>query len=349
MDMDSHGKSLAGLILIGAGVVFLLNQLQLIDLELGRWFHDYWPALLIVVGLHGVFFQARHRGGGVGAYLWNLALIAFGGYWLNRIHQWIDWRFGPEDALRLAVPIALVAFGLSMLFRRSHSDRWRHRHDRYGGEAPRWSDGAEPFRPGPSAGEPWRAAPGGERPAEEPWPEPGSGRPAADEAEPEADRFQPNGSAHGHWHHGGWHHGHDSRRSHHAHHAHHDPHVLHRSNFIGDIRLGDEFWELTPMNISHFIGDTELDLTKAHIPLGETRLTVSAFIGDVKVYVPNDVALDVSVEASSFVGDIKVFERFEGGLFKHMRYTPQHYPDTERRIKLTVNMFIGDVRVTRIG
>ena len=29
------------------------------------------------------------------------------------------------------------------------------------------------------------------------------------------------------------------------------------------------------MNISHFIGDTVLDLTKAQIPAGETRLHIS--------------------------------------------------------------------------
>src|SRR5690606_2058578 len=42
--------------------------------------------------------------------------------------------------------------------------------------------------------------------------------------------------------------------------------VQHKSNFIGDLHVSQDYWELTPMNISHFIGDTELDLTRAVIP-----------------------------------------------------------------------------------
>ena len=64
----------------------------------------------------------------------------------------------------------------------------------------------------------------------------------------------------------------------------HDPNVQTRSGFIGDIYLGHDYWELKPMNISHFIGDTVLDLTKAQILPGETVINISSFIGDVKIY-----------------------------------------------------------------
>jgi lia operon protein LiaF len=125
--------------------------------------------------------------------------------------------------------------------------------------------------------------------------------------------------------------------------------AINRSNFIGDIHIGQEQWELQPMNVSHFIGDTEIDLTKAFISYGETKLNISSFIGDVKIYVPNDVELEVQVTASSFIGDIRAFERYEGGMLKNMVYATPTYPDAGKRIKLIISLFIGDIKVMRVG
>lgn len=49
--------------------------------------------------------------------------------------------------------------------------------------------------------------------------------------------------------------------------------VLHRHGFIGDVHLGQEAWELKPVQISHFIGDSVIDLTRASIPRGKQRFT----------------------------------------------------------------------------
>jgi lia operon protein LiaF len=125
--------------------------------------------------------------------------------------------------------------------------------------------------------------------------------------------------------------------------------TINRSNFIGDTHIGQEQWELQPMNVSHFIGDTEIDLTKAFISYGETKMNISSFIGDVKIYVPNDVELEVQVTASSFIGDIRAFERYEGGMLKNMVYASPTYPDAGKRIKLIISLFIGDIKVMRVG
>ncbi|MCK9911716.1 cell wall-active antibiotics response protein LiaF, partial [Microbacteriaceae bacterium K1510] len=88
--------------------------------------------------------------------------------------------------------------------------------------------------------------------------------------------------------------------------------------FIGDIHLGHDYWDLVPLNISHFIGDTVIDLTRANIAPGETRITVSSFIGDVKVFLPTDSDIGIQVVSSAFIGDSKVLGRKEGGMFRHM-------------------------------
>ncbi|WP_235885381.1 cell wall-active antibiotics response protein LiaF [Paenibacillus cymbidii] len=136
---------------------------------------------------------------------------------------------------------------------------------------------------------------------------------------------------------------------HHGHHWQWQQGVQHRSSFIGDIHMGKEFWKLEPMNISHFIGDTVIDLTTASIPNGETRIDVSAFIGDVKLFVPNDMQVEVKVSTSAFIGDMKVFDRHEGGLFRNMQMQTPRYADADKKIRVNVSMFIGDVTVKRVG
>ncbi|MBW7474620.1 cell wall-active antibiotics response protein [Paenibacillus oenotherae] len=128
-----------------------------------------------------------------------------------------------------------------------------------------------------------------------------------------------------------------------------NPNAQTRSGFIGDIYMGSDYWELKPLNISHFIGDTVLDLTKAQIPPGETTINISSFIGDVKVFLPNDMETGVRVVSSAFIGDVSVLEQKEGGIFKHMNIETPYFPETEKRIKLHVSTFIGDVRVTKVG
>lgn len=122
-----------------------------------------------------------------------------------------------------------------------------------------------------------------------------------------------------------------------------------RSGFIGDIHIGHDYWELKPLNISHFIGDTILDLTKAQICPGETKVHISSFIGDVKVYVPNDPDIGIQVVSSAFVGDVKILGQNEGGLFRSVNVHSPSYQDTDKKIKLIVSTFLGDVRVTKVG
>ncbi|WP_240546165.1 cell wall-active antibiotics response protein LiaF [Paenibacillus artemisiicola] len=129
----------------------------------------------------------------------------------------------------------------------------------------------------------------------------------------------------------------------------HDPNVQTRSGFIGDIYLGHDYWELKPMNISHFIGDTVLDLTKAQIVPGETVINISSFIGDVKVYLPNDYEFGVHVVSSAFVGDVAVLEQKEGGIFKNIDAETPYFQEMDKKIILHVSTFIGDVRVTKVG
>ncbi len=122
-----------------------------------------------------------------------------------------------------------------------------------------------------------------------------------------------------------------------------------RSSFIGDVHIGKEYFELKPMNISHFIGDTMLDLTRAQIPYGMTRINISAFIGDVKVFIPSGVEVSFKAEGNSFIGDMDILNRNSDGMMNRLSGETSEPDTTGKRVEITVNVFIGDIRINRVG
>ena len=102
---NSSGRIMGGLILIGLGVLFLLDQLGRIDF--GDLFSDYWPVILILLGLGSLASHGfRNTEGGwvlifLGAFFLLLNLEIFG----RDI-----WRYWP---------IILIALGLWILFKAS--------------------------------------------------------------------------------------------------------------------------------------------------------------------------------------------------------------------------------------
>lgn len=104
-----------------------------------------------------------------------------------------------------------------------------------------------------------------------------------------------------------------------------------RSSFIGDIHLGRDYFQLKPTNLSQFIGDTVLDLTNAHIPYGETKINISAFIGDIKVYVPDDTDLGISIHTSSFIGDMSVLNESRSGFMSSVQTKTPFYKEARKK------------------
>jgi lia operon protein LiaF len=395
MDQHFFNKTVWGLLLIGAGVVFLLNQTGVIAVDIVDLIVDYWPVLLIYFGLKGILIQRKLEYGWGGSYIWNLLIALLGGYFLLRNLD-IDFLEG-VDLWQFIVPVLLILFGLNMLTKgpgskyeerkaamkekyRQEKDayRERRRQEKHLYREQKYQQKMErKFTCKPET----VVGPDQHADVEDPVYDPGYSRKIEQDldqvfqervvkklgddpfplvSQTGTGAFPPGGAAvppnsgerdFGATHdprtgatppppHGtGWHRGWESQNR----------RPVERSNFIGDIHLGHDYWELEPTNVSHFIGDTVIDLTKAHIPYGETKLTVSSFIGDVKVFVPNDVQVEISVTASAFIGDMKVLDRHEGGLFRHMKYDTKHYIEAEKKISLTVSMFIGDVFVKRVG
>lgn len=114
MTMSRKGWSQlsSGLLLIGIGVLFLLNQLDLINVDLGYIFSTFWPVFLIWFGLQSLIYA---RGGA----LWGAVVpIIIGTYFLGRNLDLVDFSFG--DLIKYAIPIILIGFGLQVIFKPRH-------------------------------------------------------------------------------------------------------------------------------------------------------------------------------------------------------------------------------------
>ena len=366
MNSRSFGRVLGGLILLSIGGIFLLRQLGFVsfDLDIGFIAATFWPLILIAIGVHGL----TQRGG----WSWGLFLLGLGLYFQARNLGFIDLTLG--ELFRYGWPAILIYWGLVLMFRTGGKKRsengWHSYPPRQDGP---FHGGDRPVPPPP---------PLHPNPLDLDYEPPKAGGPGPDERSGEGGQ---SGNAGGHgaggqfgpsgWHdtgdpgaHGpsGWNGSGGSGRwqgpggcwSGHGGGRHADDrqpgwsggtNVETRSGFIGDIHIGGDYWELRPMNISMFIGDTVIDLTKAQIPPGETRLNISSFIGDVKVFIPNDRDLGISVSSSSFIGDTKVIDRHEGGFFKNVKFETPYYHEADRKVRLNVSSFIGDVRIVKVG
>lgn len=338
MNGNFASRLFTGLVIISLGVAFLLRQLGYLDFSIGEMFSTFWPCILIYFGLTSVLAGRAYGGSG----WWGLILIGIGAVFLGNNLELTTWSVG--DIVPFLIPVIIIFVGFRMI--------WSPKPKRQSPPPDEWKSyrpyqdeqkvpPAPPLHPDPTGAsgeektEPksynhaenatsWKSGDddddGGMKGGYGPY---GKKR-----------RKSSHGCAHGKEHVEWWN---------------HDSTVINRSGFIGDIHMGQDYWELKPMNISHFIGDTVLDLTKAQIPMGETKITISSFIGDVKVYVPNDYEVGVKVVTSAFIGDVKVLGQKEGGLFTNVSSQSPRYSESDRRIKLVVSTFIGDTRVSKVG
>ncbi len=115
-----------------------------------------------------------------------------------------------------------------------------------------------------------------------------------------------------------------------------------RSSLIGDLHLLSRF-ELKDMTIRNAIGDIKIDLSKAIIPDGETVIVVNGWIGDIDIYIPDD--LDISIQAMVSLGELDIFDNNQSGFNRSISVTTKDFKDAPKRVKIVLALFIGDIDV----
>lgn len=121
---------------------------------------------------------------------------------------------------------------------------------------------------------------------------------------------------------------------------------VHR-NLIGSFEIGGdmEYWELTPLNVRHKIGNVDVDLTRAKIVEGETPLSIDLKIGNVTLVVPE--GLECAVAAYVQTGQLQVFEHESEGLARSYSLKTAGYDEASRRISVHIRVKFGHIHVQR--
>lgn len=85
------------------------------------------------------------------------------------------------------------------------------------------------------------------------------------------------------------------------------------SVLVGDMRYGSRPWVFkSPMRVSIWAGDVDIDLTTAQFSPGDNFLALHAWAGEFTVRVPDN--MEVSVEAHVSAGELEVFDERRDGL-----------------------------------
>jgi lia operon protein LiaF len=118
---------------------------------------------------------------------------------------------------------------------------------------------------------------------------------------------------------------------------------LRYSKFIGDMFVDCEGIELQNVEIGSFLGDVEIKLHGGKLSPGLNRMIISGFIGDVRVLVPQGMA--VFAQSSNFIGDIEMMGRRTSGFGNSLDAQTKNYAEAEAKLYVASNHFIGDVRI----
>lgn len=118
------------------------------------------------------------------------------------------------------------------------------------------------------------------------------------------------------------------------------------SGLIGEVSYKDSNWALEPMMLNNSIGDYFLDLSKAFIPERETPIIINGSIADIKMIIPENIP--VNITANSKIGDVRIFDIKGDTLNRTVFYKSQGYDEATRKLKITINVKIGSIRIDKV-
>lgn len=100
-------------------------------------------------------------------------------------------------------------------------------------------------------------------------------------------------------------------------------------------------WTLESSSYSAIMGGVELDLLKAEIPLGETKLDLSAIMGGVTIKVPDDV--NVEFDGNFIFGGIEALGEENGGIIGGLQ--TKQFANSGKRIIINCTCAFGGIEI----
>lgn len=122
--------------------------------------------------------------------------------------------------------------------------------------------------------------------------------------------------------------------------------TVYRKSFIGSINLGRSTWEVGKANLWTGIGDIDIDFSKAILKDGVNTVDLSGWIGDVQVYIPEEMPVKIITDLK--VGEVDVFNETSSGTNRSVQYVSPNYNDADKKLKLNISLLIGDVDIKKV-
>lgn len=119
-----------------------------------------------------------------------------------------------------------------------------------------------------------------------------------------------------------------------------------KRSLIGEVRFTSNPFELTDMQIWNGVGDVRIDLTNAIIPEGETLIIVENVIGDIQIYMPED--LEYTIQSYVLIGDSSILQSKKGGFNQTTLLRSTDYQSGVRKVKFVLSCAVGSVKVREI-
>ncbi|MEZ5358722.1 MAG: cell wall-active antibiotics response protein LiaF [Candidatus Zixiibacteriota bacterium] len=116
--------------------------------------------------------------------------------------------------------------------------------------------------------------------------------------------------------------------------------------FFGDTHHDNISGDIDKSDISHFIGDTDLNFVNAELKPGVNRLNISSFIGDIRIFVKKDTA--VKVYSSNLIGDLRFFDVHRTGFGNSFSEQTPNYESASTKIDIHCSSLIGDVKISAV-
>ena len=120
------------------------------------------------------------------------------------------------------------------------------------------------------------------------------------------------------------------------------PGTAFRLRFFGNVRRRGA-WVVEDEEIWAFIGDMKMDFAEAEVPAGESHIRLISFLGDVRIWLPEDVGL--SVYSMGFVTDGRLLGDRRGSLLSPIDWSTENYEAAEKKVRLEMTSFVANVRV----
>jgi len=119
-----------------------------------------------------------------------------------------------------------------------------------------------------------------------------------------------------------------------------------RTKWFGGERKDSDIYEWEDINYTKLAGTTVIDLGNTIVPKRENVIMIRKGFGDVKILVPEEVA--VSLNLNVFIGKIKIGENELTANNETIKWRSRRFDDTSRQIKIVSSVLLGKVEVVFI-